>query len=212
MSATQQVLDGLMAVLTPAAGTASLSVVRAGGHAPDPRPDVLVTPVGLTRVGRSRRAGALLDVELSVAVEAGGSDVLDLTERLLLAAEAAPHTRIDPLPPERPGFGFVVVLAASLTVPEPTGPPVREVVVEVEPLVAVTGTVVDPDGAAVPGVAVRSSLLGRQAVTDAAGRFTLAGLSRPTTLTLARGARRTTFDLPADPTGIRVVLPNHEGG
>jgi hypothetical protein len=173
---------------------------------------VLVTPLSLTRVGRSRRADSLLDLELTVAVEAGGSDVLDLTERLLLAAEATPHARLEALPPDRTGFGFVIAVGVSIAVAEPTGPPVKERVVTVQPLVAVTGTVVDSDGVALTGVEVRSSLTRQQTITDGAGRFALAGLAQPTSLTISRGARRVTLEVPADPTGLRLVLPNHEGG
>lgn len=212
MSATQTALDGLVGALAAVVPGGSVAVARPGGATPGDRADVQVTPLSITRVGRSRRLGALLDLELAVAVEAGGRDVLELTEQLLLAAEAAPHARIDPLPPDRPGFGFVVVLAVSITLPEPSGPPVRERIVSVQPLSAVTGLVVDADGAGVAGVEVRSSLTRQQVTTDAAGRFTLPGLAQPTTLTISRGARRTTLDVPAEPTGLRVVLPNHEGG
>lgn len=212
MSATQQALDGLVNALSAAAGGGVVTVVQPGGTPPTERPDVLVTPLSLTRVGRSRRADSLLDLELTVAVEAGGDDILDLAERLLLAAEATPHARLDPLPADRPGFGFVVAVGVSVVVEEPTGPPVRERVVHVQPLVAVTGTVVDPDGIALIGVEVRSSLTRQQTTTDAAGRFALAGLAQPTSLTISRGARRATLEVPADPTGLRLVLPNHEGG
>jgi hypothetical protein len=176
------------------------------------RPDVLLTPLSLTRVGRSRRVGSLLDLELSVAVEASGDDVLDLAERLMLAAETAPHARLDPLPADRPGFGFVMAVGVSVDVTEPTGPQVQVVEVDVEPLIAITGVVVDPDGAALAAVDVHSSLTRQQTTTDATGRFALTGLSRPTTLTISRGARHATVDVPAEPTGLRLVLPNHEGG
>ena len=212
MSVTQQVLDGLVQTLSAVAGGGRLTVVQPGGEPPPERPDVLVTPLSLTRVGRSRRADSLLDLELTVAVEAGGDDVLDLAERLMVAAEATPHSRLDPLPADRPGFGFVIALGVSVVVAEPTGPPVRERVVHVQPLVAVTGTVVDPDGVALNEVEVRSSLTRQQTTTDAAGRFALAGLAQPSSLTLSRGARRVTVEVPADPTGLRLVLPNHEGG
>jgi len=212
MSATQQALDGLVGALSAVADGASVVVVQPGEKPPAERPGVLGTPVGLTRVGRSRRLGSLLDLELAVAVEVGGDEVFDLAERLMLAAETTPHARLEPLPADRPGFGFVIAVGVSVEVTEPTGPPVRETVVEVHPMVAITGTVVDPDGAAVAGVEVRSSLTRQQTTTDAAGRFALAGLSRPTTLTISRGVRRTTFDVPDESAGLRVVLPNQEGG
>ena len=212
MSVTQQALDGLVNALSAAAEGGTVTVVQPGGKPPTERPDVLVTPLSLTRTGRSRRADSLLDLELTVAVEAAGDDVLGLAERLLLAAESTPHARLEPLPADRPGFGFVIAVGVSVVVEEPTGPPVRERVVHVQPLQAVTGTVVDPDGVALIGVEVRSTLTRQQTTTDAAGRFALAGLAQPTSLTISRGARRATLEVPADPTGLRLVLPNHEGG
>ncbi|MDQ7994006.1 MAG: carboxypeptidase-like regulatory domain-containing protein, partial [Propionicimonas sp.] len=211
VSVTQRAFDGLVKVLTSAAGTATTGVGRLGAAPPDDRPDVLLTPLSLTRVGRSRRLGALLDLELAVAVEAAGDDVLDLTERLLAAAESAPGVRVGPLPEPAAGFGFVAVLAVSVPVAEPTGPPVEESVVEVHSLAAVTGVVVGPDGAALPDVEVHSSLTRQRATTDAAGRFSLPGLPRPTTLTVSRGPRRTTLEVPDEPDGLRIVLPSHEG-
>ncbi|MCA0308964.1 MAG: carboxypeptidase-like regulatory domain-containing protein [Actinobacteria bacterium] len=212
MSATQEALDGLVTILTAASGTAGLQLARPGRPHDGPRPAVLVTPLSLDRVGRSRRAGALLDLELRVAVETSGDDVLGLTEALLLAAESVTHTRLESLPQDRPGFGFLIGLPVSVAVPEPTAPPVEQVVVDLQPLVALTGTVVDPDGAAVPGAEVSSGLTRQRVTTDAAGAFSLPGLSRPTTLTVSRGARRATVEVPASPTGLRLVLPNHEGG
>lgn len=208
-SVTQRTFEALLGLLTDAAGEARLAVAGEDG-APE-RPDVLVTPLSLARVGRSRRLGALLDLELAVAVEVAGDDVLPLTERLLLAAEASAHSRIDPLPADRTGFGFVVVLAISVALTEPSGPPVREPVVEVHPLQAITGTVVDPDGTALRGVEVSSSLTRQRTTTDEAGRFSLPGIAQPTTLTASRGPRRATLDVSDEATGLRIVLPAHEG-
>jgi len=212
MSATQRALDGLAKTLSDAVDGARFAIVRPGEEPPAEQPDVLLTPLSLTRVGRSRRQGSLLDLELSVAVEASGGDVLDLAERLLLAAETTPHARLDPLPADRPGFGFVIAVGVSVDVTEPTGPPVKVVEVEVQPVVAITGVVVDPDGVALAAVEVHSSLTRQQTTTDVTGRFALTGLSRPTTLTVSRGARHATVDVPAEPTWLRVVLPNQEGG
>lgn len=209
VSATQRVFDGLVTVLTGAAGKATTGLGRPGDPRAEDPPDLLITPLSLTRVGRSRRLGALLDLELAVAVEAGGDDVLDLTERLLAAAEAAPHLRIGQLPD--PGFGFVVVVGVSVPVTEPTGPPVEESVVQLHPLAMITGVVVDPDGATLPDVEVHSSLTRQATLTDAAGRFSLPGLPSPTTLTISRGARHTTLEVPEDPAGLRIVLPSQEG-
>ena len=211
MSVTQQVFDGLVTALSAAASDAKVVIGRPGETPPEGRPDVLVTPLSLHRVGRSRRVGSLLDLELAVAVEASGGDVLALTERLLLAAESTPHVRIDPLPDGARGFGFVVVLGVSVEITEPSGPPVTETVVDVHPLAAVTGTVLNPDGSALAGAEVRSSLTRQQTATDVTGRFSLLGLSRPTTLTVSRGRRRVTHDVPADSTDLRIVLPTHEG-
>lgn len=133
-SVTQRVFHALVDTLTTAARPASASTTSGIGAAPDAAADVRISPLSLTRLGRSRRLGPLLDLELAVAVEVGSDDVLALTERLLLAAEAAPHLRIEPLPAQRPGFGFVVVLGVSVEVPEPVAPAVREVQVEIRSL------------------------------------------------------------------------------
>lgn len=210
-SATQQALDGLVKVLREVAGQKLVAAVGPPDTPLSTRPDVLVTPLSLNRVGRSRRAGALLDLELAVAVEVGGPDVLGLTERLLAVAERTSHARVEPLPADRPGFGFVITLPVSVTVTEPSGPPVSQVVVESLPLVAVTGTVVDAGGVAQPGVEVQSNPAHLQTTTDAAGRFALAVLA-PTTLTIARGDRAATFEVPPVPTELRLILPNHQGG
>ncbi len=212
MSATQRALDGLVKAFSDAVDGATVAVVQPGDEPPAQRPDVLLTPLSLTRIGRSRREGSLLDLQLSVAVEASGDDVLDLAERLMLAAETAPHAHLDPLPADRPGFGFVIAVGVSVDVTEPTGPPVKVVEVEVQPLVGITGVVVDPDGVPLASVEVRSSLTRQQTTTDVTGRFALTGLARPTTLTISRGARHATVDVPAEPTGLHVVLPNQEGG
>ncbi len=128
-SVTQQAFDALLGVLTEAAGEAGVATSPTGSGE---RPPVLATPVSLLRVGRSRRLGSLLDLELATAVEVSGEDVLGLTERLLLAAETSPRSRIEPLPRDRSGFGFVVVQTVSVAVTEPTAPLVREPVVEVQ--------------------------------------------------------------------------------
>jgi len=211
MSVTQQVFDGLVRVLSEAAGKAGTRVGQAVAAPPEDRPEVLVTPLTLTRVGRSRRLGSLLDLELAVAVEVAGDDVLALTERLLVAAESGPHLRIGPLPDPTTGFGFVVVLGVSVPVTEPSGPPVEESVVHLHSLAAITGVVVGPDGRALPDVEVHSSLTRQRTTTDAAGRFSLPGLPRPTTLTVSRGARSTSYEVPDEPAGLRIVLPSHEG-
>ena len=63
-----------------------------------------------------------------------------IRDRLLLIAETLPHTRLDPLPENRSGFGLVIGVGVSLDVLEPTGPPVREVVVDVHPLTPAEST------------------------------------------------------------------------
>ncbi|MGC3955434.1 MAG: carboxypeptidase-like regulatory domain-containing protein [Propionicimonas sp.] len=162
-------------------------------------------------MGRSRGRGAQLDLALTVAVHTGGEDVLDLTERLLAAAEQTTHLRIEPLPVPADGFGFLVTVAVGVPLDEPSGPPVKESVVQLHPLATISGTVVDPAGVALPDVEVRSSLTRQQTTTDAAGRFTLPGLPSPTTLTLHRGSHRTSLDVPGPATDLRIVLPTHEG-
>lgn len=133
-SVTQQAFDDLLGVLSEAAGQAGVAGPATTVLDTAEPPAVVATPLSLVRVGRSRRLGALLDLELAVAVEVSGSDALSLTEQLLLAIELSPHSRIEPLPAGRAGLGFVVVQPVSVAITEPTGPPVREPVVEVHPL------------------------------------------------------------------------------
>lgn len=139
MSATQRALDGLVEAFSRIPG-ARVAVVRPGLANPADSSNVVLSPLTLTRVGRSRRAGSLLDLELVVAVEASGETIFDLTEQLLLIAETLPHTRLDPLPENRSGFGLVIGVGVSLDVLEPTGPPVREVEVDVHPLTPAEST------------------------------------------------------------------------
>lgn len=210
MSATRSALNALAQVLGEAAGT-DVEIVPPGAGTPEPRPAVWLSPLSLTRVGRSRSVGAQLDLALTVAVHTAGDDVLDLTERLLAAAEQTAHLRIEPLPVPAEGFGFLVTVAVGVPLAEPSGPPVKESVVHLHPLATITGTVVDPAGVALPNVEVHSSLTRQQTTTDAAGRFALQGLPSPTTLTLHRGSHRTSLDVPGPATELRIVLPTHEG-
>ena len=88
-STTQQAFDGVVGILTAAAADRPVTIGTLGGLPPTDIHDVLISPLSLTRVGRSRRAGSLLDLELAVAVQVGGESVRTLTERMLLAVEVA---------------------------------------------------------------------------------------------------------------------------
>src|SRR5688572_11118266 len=91
-----------------------------------PGSPVSLKPTALTRVGRSRRDGPVLDLELTVTVECRGPRQLDNLEKLLLAVER--HSQYTTAPAEAvpAGLGFLVRIPVSLRVDEQSGPPVLQ--------------------------------------------------------------------------------------
>lgn len=100
-------------------------------------PDVLLTPVALRRVGRSRRREtALLDLELTVSVVVRGPAALDHLENLLILAETSGYPVTAPAattPNSPPVLGLTFALPVTVVIDEPTGPPVETVVVDLRP-------------------------------------------------------------------------------
>lgn len=97
-----------------------------------------VFAVALTRAGRSRRTGAQLDLELTVAVLATGEQALEGIEQVLTLAEQRAWScgqlpdRIADRHPE--SLGLTVTVPVCVPVAEPTGPLVTQPpVVQVEP-------------------------------------------------------------------------------
>ncbi len=99
---------------------------------------IQVQAVALTRTGRSRRTGAQLDLELTVAVLATGEHALEGIERVLSLAEQRAWScgqlpdRIADRHPQ--SLGLTVTVPVALPVAEPTGPIVTHPpVVQVDP-------------------------------------------------------------------------------
>lgn len=126
VGASRQALEAVVALLQAVASPAVVTLTHE-----DAEPAVAVTPLSLVRVGRSRREGALLDLQLTLAVAARGPDALSVVERLLVAAETSPHIAVGPLPSDRPGLGFTLTVGVSVPISEPTGPQVLTPVVDV---------------------------------------------------------------------------------
>ncbi|WP_120522484.1 hypothetical protein [Arthrobacter celericrescens] len=192
MGVVQASLTELLGLLSNAASPVPVHLEDDGepsspGAPPDAPPDapadaaVTVRPVALNRVGRSRRNGPLLDLELKVAIEARGPDCLTTMEKLLLAVER--HSQYSVVstgefePGEysasiREGLGFLVRVPVSLAFEEPAGPPV------LEPLIAETtvarrihGRLVDIHNKGIPNAYIRAHSSATAVVSDATGHF-----------------------------------------
>lgn len=131
-STLDALLERLSASLGPAAVVLAGSDVPAAPAIPEDSDRARLTPTALRRIGRSRRGGALLDLELSVRVDVTGPGALDLLEQLLVLAETGGMT-VD-TDPEPSGLGLTLVLPVTVPLDEPTGPPVITTVVEVHAL------------------------------------------------------------------------------
>lgn len=197
MSASQETLDAVRAHLGQALEVGS----RDGGEEP-----FEIRPESLVRVGRSRRLGALLDLELTVRVTVTDPAPLPVLETLLVAAETFPHTAIAPLPDGAPGLGFRMVLPVSVSIPEPTGPPVKQTSVRVHPLTTLTGSVCDEAGRAVPGARVVSSATRQEVRSGPDGTFRLVDTGTPTTLTATNGHRTAHLTVEPGAEPVRLVL------
>lgn len=176
----QASLTDLVGVLSAAVSPGLVHLEDDGGPSPE-EAAVTVRSVALNRVGRSRRNGPLLDLELRVAVEARGMERLGNMERLLLAVER--HSQYSVVsagefePGEytasiRDGLGFLVRVPVSLAFDEPAGPPV------LEPLIANTtvarrihGRLVDIHNKGIPNAYIRAHSSATAVVSDATGHF-----------------------------------------
>lgn len=196
MSVAQRAFDALSEHLTRAGGTTT----ELGGP-------VRIRPAALARTGRSRRNGALLDLQLTVLVTVEGDEPLPVLESLLVAAESHPHVSIGPLPETEPGLGFSIVVPVPVPIEEPTGPPVTDTRVDVHPFSTLSGEVLDATGRGVPGTVVSSGTTRQRSLTDSAGRFQLLAAGGPTTLTAAKDGRTTSITVEPDGEPVRLVLP-----
>ncbi len=142
---------------------------------------VTVHAVAMNRVGRSRREGPLLDLELKVAVECHGPTQLDNMEKLLVAIEQNTQYSVvssgEFQPDEydagiRQGLGFLVRVPVGISLDEPSGPPVAE------PLLAATtlarlihGRLVDVHNKGIPEAYIRPHSSATAVVSDPTGHF-----------------------------------------
>lgn len=200
VSVAQQALDALMIRLSSVAAQAGVA-----SDATDAA--VQVRPASLARVGRSRREGALLDLELTVTITVTDPKPLPLLEALLLAAESMPHTAIGPLPAGQRGLGFTLALLVTVPIAEPSGPRVTETVIEIHPLSNLSGQVVDGDGRGVPAAEVTSTITRQRVSTTSAGGFQMLATGRPVTLTATKGGRSASVNFEPGSHPVRIVLP-----
>lgn len=183
MSAAQAALVGLAAALATAAETAAVSLDVEGAPQPTPAPDgaptpaIRLRPVSLTRLGRSTRDGALLDLELLTLVTVAGAGGLDAAERLIVGLERDSRYAVEPAPREDapPGtLAFGVRVRVPVRIPEVSGPPVLEPLrLDLRTARLLEGVVRDAQGRPVPDAVVRAVVGGRPVVADAEGRFRL---------------------------------------
>lgn len=163
----------------------------------DPTPAVRVRASSLTRVGRSRRDGAVLDLELVATVGSAGPEALELTELMLTALEREARYTVESVaehPEAWPGLGFRVRMPVGVRLEEPVGPRVREPMrLDVQIARSLPGVVLDAEGQGVPDADVRAALGGGPSRTDSDGRFRVlvADAPRQELVVEVRGATRT---------------------
>lgn len=149
------------------------------GHSADA--PVTVHAVAMNRVGRSRREGPLLDLELKVAVECHGPTQLDNMEKLLVAIEQNTQYSVvssgEFQPDEydagiRQGLGFLIRVPIGISLDEPSGPPGDE------PLAAATavarlihGRLVDVHNKGIPEAYIRPHSSATAVMSDPTGHF-----------------------------------------
>ncbi|TFD75738.1 hypothetical protein [Cryobacterium psychrophilum] len=178
MSVVRSTLSSLVSVLADAVAPDSVAVSDGGDVPTDP---VIVRVVSLDRVGRSRRDGPVLDLELAVAVLCTGPRSLENVEQMLAAVEGSSRYAVVPLQPSESGMnglGFRVRVPVPLRMSEPQGPPVLEPL-QVTTVIGRTlrGIVVGPDGHGLAGASIRSRASALAVVSDGSGGFSL--LSTP---------------------------------
>lgn len=148
---------------------------------PPPDAPVTVRAISLSRVGRSRREGPVLDLELRVAVECHGPEQLDTMEQLLLAVELhsqysvvsagefAPHEYSAAI---RQGLGFVVRIPVSLGFEEPSDPPAQESpLAKARAARRIHGRLVDGHNKGIPDAYIHAHSSATAVISDATGHF-----------------------------------------
>ena len=129
VSTVRSSLNALVALLTDVVSPDEVAVEGDAGE-PHSAP-VFVRPLSVDRVGRSRREGPVLDLELKVAVICTGPRSIENVEQLIRAVEINSNYSVGPLdrscgPADEAWLGLLMVVPVSLRLDEPQGPPVRE--------------------------------------------------------------------------------------
>lgn len=128
-------MDSLLALLTHAVEPFRLNVRESkvpesnltGDISPTADPAVTIRVVSLDRVGRSRRGGSILDLNLTAAVFTTGPHFLDATEQMLRTIEVDARFSAAPLswtPAPSAGLGFLVSARVCVRLDERVGPEV----------------------------------------------------------------------------------------
>jgi len=142
----------------------------------------VVRPVALERVGRSRRGGAILDLELTLEVTTHGPEALATIERHFVTIEqshlaARAESSFDRRPSgfdAAPALRLLVVAPVSVSLTEPRAPLVtQQPVVEVHFVTQLDGVLLDTENLPIAGAVVRLATTGVTSVSDKAGRFQL---------------------------------------
>lgn len=175
MGMVRAALAELVSVIQHAVEPEQVALRDGSRDDPEDPPDapVTVTPSALTRVGRSRRDGPVLDLELTALVECRGPRRLDNLEKLLVAVERqSQYGTATTEAPAAPGMAFLIRVPVSVRIDEPSGPPV------LEPLVThtvagrtISGRLLDRHNAGIPHARIRVHSSANAVVSDDLGRF-----------------------------------------
>ncbi|QSZ50339.1 hypothetical protein QEH68_18365 [Paenarthrobacter sp. OM7] len=175
-------LSDLLGVLSDAVAPQHVRFDDGSPTAVVPPPDAPVTvrAVTLNRVGRSRREGPVLDLELRVAVECHGPEQLDNMEQLLLAVELHSQYSVVSNGEFRPeeysgaiqqGLGFLVRIPVSLRFEEPSDPPAQPAPGKPAAGRRIRGRLVDSHNKGIPDAYIHAHSSATAAVSDATGHF-----------------------------------------
>jgi len=147
---------------------------------PPPDAPVTVRAVTLSRVGRSRNEGPVLDLELKVAVECHGPDQLDNMEHLLLAVElhsqysvvSNGEFRLEEYSAAiQQGLGFLVRVPVSLPFEEPVEAADQPAKGNNGAGRRIRGRLVDAHNKGIPDAYIHAHSSATAAVSDATGHF-----------------------------------------
>ncbi|KUM40873.1 hypothetical protein [Arthrobacter sp. EpRS71] len=182
MGHVQSSLSDLLGVLADAVAPQHVRFDDGSPTAVVPPPDAPVTvrAATLTRIGRSRREGPALDLELTVAVQCHGPGQLDNMEQLLLAVEHHSQYSVASNGEFRPeeyssaigqGLGFLVRIPVSLRFEEPSDPPAQAAVGAAAAARRIRGRLVDGHNKGISDAYIHAHSSATAVVSDATGHF-----------------------------------------